>query len=193
MEDSIYIAMNSIMQSIEAVKKSKTNEQQKFKYRGIDDVMNALHDSFAKAGVFVIPEVLDRMEVERATKDNRPLFYVTLRIKYTFFAGDGSNVSTIVSGTAMDSGDKADNKCMAIGLKYALLQTFLIPTEDMIDPDSQVHEPKPEDNKKPLISLAAWEKAIERMKKGEDLAEMLISTYELNDAQIQLLQQWKTH
>jgi hypothetical protein len=32
---------------------------------------------------------------------------------------------------------------MSIALKYCLLQAFLIPTEDMVDPDSQTHEVKP--------------------------------------------------
>ena len=40
----------------------------------------------------------------------------------------------------MDSGDKAANKAMAIGHKYALLQVLCIPTEDMVDPDSESPE-----------------------------------------------------
>ena len=65
-------------------------------------------------------------------------------MQYTFWTVDGTSVECSVIGEGMDSGDKATNKAMAIAHKYALLQTFCIPTEDMIDPDSQVHEVKPQ-------------------------------------------------
>ena len=40
----------------------------------------------------------------------------------------------------MDSGDKSTNKAMAVAHKYALLQTFCIPTEEIKDPDHEAHE-----------------------------------------------------
>jgi hypothetical protein len=64
------------------------------------------------------------------------MIYEIQKLKFTFWAEDGSSVSSIVFGEALDMGDKAGNKCMSIALKYALLQTFMIPTEDMQDPDS---------------------------------------------------------
>lgn len=39
----------------------------------------------------------------------------------------------------MDSGDKASNKAMSVGLKYACFQLFMIPTEEMVDPDEETH------------------------------------------------------
>lgn len=146
----IFKKMALILKDIEPIKKEKTNTQgQGFKYRGIDDVLNALHDSFAKNEVFITTEVINRTETERISKSGGALFYVTSRIKFTFFTTDGSSVSSIVDGTAMDSGDKADNKCLSIALKYALLQAFLIPTEEMKDPDSETHEVKPKETKAP--------------------------------------------
>jgi hypothetical protein len=137
----IYEKMAKILKEIEVIKKEK--QGQNFKYRGIDDVMNALHESFANNEVFITNEVLERSEVERTSKNGGALFYVTLKYKINFHATDGSSVSSTMYGTAMDSGDKADNKCMSIALKYALLQAFLIPTEDMIDPDKDIHDVKP--------------------------------------------------
>ena len=43
----------------------------------------------------------------------------------------------------MDSGDKASNKAMSVALKYACFQLFMIPTEEMIDPDAETHETAP--------------------------------------------------
>ena len=61
-------------------------------------------------------------------------------MKFTFYATDGSNVSTQARGEGMDSGDKASNKAMAVAHKYALTQTFTIPYEGMVDPDSDSHQ-----------------------------------------------------
>ena len=46
----------------------------------------------------------------------------------------------------MDGGDKATNKAMSAAYKYALLQTFAIPTEGDNDADATTHEvaPSPE-------------------------------------------------
>ena len=139
----IYQSMVAIMQMIEPIRKEKINQQQKFKYRGIDDVMNALHNAFAENGVFIMSEILERSEVERKSAGGGNLFYVTSKICFTFIAIDGSSVSSIICATAMDSGDKADNKVLSIGMKYALLQAFLIPTEEMIDPDAESHQTEP--------------------------------------------------
>lgn len=44
----------------------------------------------------------------------------------------------------MDSGDKATNKAMSVALKYACFQVLMIPTEEMLDPDSETHEVAPD-------------------------------------------------
>jgi len=45
-------------------------------------------------------------------------------------------------GEAMDYGDKGASKTLSIALKYALVNMFLIPTEEMAndDPDTTTHE-----------------------------------------------------
>lgn len=128
--------MAQILAETTAIAKNKKNTQQNFMFRGIDDVMNELHANFAKHGVFITTEIIDVKREERQTKSGGTMLHQFQTLKFTFWAEDGSNVSSTVIGEAMDSGDKAGNKCMSIALKYTLLQAFLIPTEDMIDPDS---------------------------------------------------------
>jgi len=185
MEKNIYQSMAVIMRSVEAVKKEKTNKQgDGFKYRGIDDVMNALHSAFAEAGVFITAKVLSRELVERTSSKGNPLFYVTIPVEFTFHAEDGSFVTTTVYGTAMDSGDKADNKCMSIALKYALLQTFLIPTEDMIDPDSETHELQKKDNR-PWLNEKQYQSLIKRIESGDmDVAEKTVNAFQVKEEQM---------
>lgn len=140
---AIHESMAAIMLDMDAIGKNQKNQSQGFMYRGIDQVYNALHPVMAKHKVFCTPEVLDKSREERTNKNGTVLAFVTLRVKYTFWAADGSSVSCIVEGEGMDSGDKATNKAMAVAHKYAMLQSFCIPTEDMVDPDSQSHEVAP--------------------------------------------------
>ena len=138
----IFESIAAIMNEVPAIGKNKQNQQQNFKYRGIDDAYNALQPLMAKHGIFTVPEVVERTREERINAKGTALAFVTLRVKYTFYAKDGSSLSCIVEGEGMDSGDKATSKALAISHKYALMQVFCVPTEDMPDPDAESHEIK---------------------------------------------------
>lgn len=140
MENKIYKAITDIMNEIGVVGKTSKNTQQGFMYRGIDSVMNAINPALVKYKVFIVPEVLEQIREERQTSRGGTLLYSICKMKYTFYADDGSNISAVVVGEGMDSGDKATNKAMSIAFKYACFQVFCIPTEEMIDPDAEVHD-----------------------------------------------------
>ena len=139
---AIYKAIIGVMNDVNAIGKDSYNKTQNFKYRGIDDVMNELHTALAKNKVFVVPVVLSEARSTGKSKSGGELYYTRLTIRFTFYAEDGSSVSAVVIGEAMDSGDKASNKALSIGLKYAMLQVFCIPTEDEKDPDAQSPQPQ---------------------------------------------------
>lgn len=138
----IYGAICNVMRDIGAVGKNQKNIQQNFMFRGIDAVMNAINPALIKHRVFAVPEILEQTREERTSRNGGQLIYSICRIKYTFYAEDGSSVSAITIGEGMDSGDKATNKAMAIAFKYACFQVFCIPTEEMIDPDAESPEVK---------------------------------------------------
>lgn len=140
---NIYESISAIMQDGYAIGKNKRNDQQHFLYRGIDDVMNTFQPLLSKYKVFVVPEVLSAQREERQTTKGGNLIYSVLTIHYTFYAEDGSSVSAVVVGEGMDSGDKASNKAMAVAMKYAMFQTFCIPTEEMRDADPDKTTPEP--------------------------------------------------
>ena len=134
---SIYEAISRCMEEIGAVGKDAVNKQQGFKYRGVDAVMNAINPALVKNHVFIVPEVLEQQRQERTTSKGAVLIYSICRIKYTFYAEDGSSIEAVTVGEGMDSGDKATNKAMAIAFKYACFQVFCIPTEEMKDPEGE--------------------------------------------------------
>ena len=120
---AIYKAIIGVMAEINAIGKDRKNQQQGFAYRGIDDVMNELHAALTKNKVFVVPEVLNEERSTGKTRSGGDLFYTRLKIRFTFYAEDGSSVAAVVIGEAMDSGDKASNKALSIGLKASILHS----------------------------------------------------------------------
>ena len=148
-EQLIYKAISEAMEACEAVAKDSKNPQQGYKYRGIDAVMNAINPALRKAKIFAAPEVIESSREERTTSKGGLLIYSIAKVKYTFYAADGSNVSAIVVGEGMDSGDKSFNKAMSAAFKYALFQVFCIPTEEMMDSEADSPEPQKKVQKNP--------------------------------------------
>ena len=148
----IYTAITNVMKEIGAIGKTSKNTQQGFMFRGIDAVMNAINPALIKNGIFIVPEILEQTREERQTKSGNNLIYSVCKIKYTFYAADGSSIEAVVIGEGMDSGDKATNKAMSIAFKYACFQVFCIPTEEMVDPDAECHEVKPKAKKAPAAA-----------------------------------------
>ena len=125
MGEKIYQSIIAVMEDVGAIGKDKKNQTQGFMYRGIDDVMNALNPAFIKNKIFTVPQVLEQHREERTTAKGGLLIYSICKVKYTFYAEDGSSVEVVTIGEGMDSGDKATNKAMAIALKYALFPALL--------------------------------------------------------------------
>lgn len=126
------------------IAKDRQGDGIRYKYRGIDDVINALAPLYAENGLIVLPSVADRTCDERQNKSGAPLFYVTVKTSFRIVCvEDDSEVSVgPFYGEAMDSSDKATNKAMSAAYKYFAFQTFAIPTE-ADDADSETHEPAP--------------------------------------------------
>ncbi len=138
----IYEAISNVMRDVGIVGKNNFNQIQKYKFRSIDDVMNALNPAMVKNHVFVSPTILDQKRSERETTKGGVLIYSVVTVRYTFYTDDGSSVEAIVVGEAMDSGDKSMNKAMSAAFKYACFQVFCIPTEEMHDSEEQSDELK---------------------------------------------------
>lgn len=138
----IYEAIPAIMDAVGAVPKGSKNQQQGYAYRGIDDVMKACHTAMSTHGVHVRPVVRDgwRCDQVEIGRGGTRMFHVIGLVDYVFTHQDGSSVTSTVFAEATDSADKAANKAMAAAMKYALCQTFCVPTEDMPDADADSPE-----------------------------------------------------
>lgn len=145
MSNMIYKKMSDVMKDVGAIGKDQKNTQQGFKFRGIDQFVNALYPALTKHGVFMSPRATsfthELKDVVRGSGKAGVDKHVSILMEYDFYAEDGSKVTVgPVPAEGLDSGDKATNKALSAALKYALIQTFSIPTEDMAEADFESPE-----------------------------------------------------
>lgn len=136
----IFEAIKKIKLQIGHIGKGRRNLQQGYSFRGIDDLYNYLHEPMSENGVFSVPKVLSEHREERPTKAGGVMIYTVLKVRYRFYATDGSFFDAVTVGEASDSGDKASNKAMSAAHKYALIQVFDIPTNE--DNDTENNSPE---------------------------------------------------
>jgi hypothetical protein len=146
----VYQAINKVQADLArtGISKDRTNSQGSgYKFRGIDDVFNALSPLLATHGLCILPRMLTRTCEERTSKAGGLLFYITVEAEFDLVsAEDGSKHTIRTFGEAMDSGDKATNKAMSAAYKYAAMQAFSIPTEGDNDTENYTHEIAPKNN-----------------------------------------------
>jgi hypothetical protein len=136
----IYKKMTEVMKDIGAIGKGQKNSMQGYSFRGIDDMLNALYPALTRHGVFMAPRARNfSQELRDVTRSNGKAGvdkHVSMLVEYDFIAEDGSKVTVgPIPAEGVDSGDKATNKALSAALKYALIQTFSIPTQDMEEAD----------------------------------------------------------
>jgi hypothetical protein len=137
---SIVGLLSQVMEEVGAVKKGDRNDHQKFNFRGIDAVVNAVSPALRKHNVVITPQVLDyQYETVQVGNPSKNMASVRVMVRYTFHAPDGSTLETVVPAESFDSGDKATAKAMSVAFRTCLLQTLCLPTDDA-DPDSQSYE-----------------------------------------------------
>lgn len=137
----VLAAITHIMRVVGPVGKDSFNEQQRFNFRGIEAVVNALQPWLAEQGIITIPRVTGRTYEQVRIGSNGTLTgHAIVDVTYTFVSSvDGSREEVAVYGEAMDVGDKALSKAQSVAWRTALIQTFSLATSDP-DPDHSVYE-----------------------------------------------------
>lgn len=111
-----------------------------YKFRKIDDVLEQVQPAFIKYGIFITPAVLDVKREERTDRKGKLQIVTVLRMKYTFWASDGSHVDVISIGEGIDSSDKGSNKAMSAALKYAITHMLASPCGESVDTEDYHEE-----------------------------------------------------
>lgn len=168
-------ALVKVMEQVGAVGKGDWNDHQKFKFRGIDAVINACSPAFRAIGVVVVPDVQSYSYDVVQTNTGKPSTACRVHVAYTFFGPAGDFVRTTVIGEAWDSGDKATPKAMSVAYRTALLQTLALPTDEP-DPDSHTYvrdnEPAAAPPQPPAEKWAEFCTAIDACADNDSLTEL---------------------
>jgi len=135
----IFAAIPAIMKAVGAIGKNQVNPHQKYNFRGIDDVYNAIQPALIENGVCIVPQVEAATHGRVVTSGGKPAFAVHVRVKHVFYATDGSFIEAVTVGEAMDNGNRATAKAMTDAYKTAVFKTFCIPV-DASDPEQDSHE-----------------------------------------------------
>jgi hypothetical protein len=117
------------------ISKDQRNEFDKYQFRGIDDVYNALAPLLAKHKLVIVPQSQECEVVQIKTSQGKPANHAKATINYALFdaesesnATDASVTATVV-GEASDRGDKAINKAFSAAYKLFVFQLFCVPTQ----------------------------------------------------------------
>ena len=141
---TIYQLMALVMRDVRNVGKDGFNDHQKYSFRGVDDFIGALAQPLRDHGVFMLTEILDFQTSVRGKMNA-----THMRVAFHFYGPAGDKVTATTLGEASDTADKASNKAMSAALKYALMQTFMIPVDagslDDGDRDHPVGQRSPAD------------------------------------------------
>lgn len=129
----IFHAISKIKSEVEPVAKKRVGNagNDDWAFRGIEDIYDSVQPVFARYGVFSVPEVVDRQLIERVSGGRGGAAYqathVVLRVKHTYYAEDGSSVSTIVDTEGLDTGDLATRKALTAAHHHSICQLLMLP------------------------------------------------------------------
>lgn len=139
-----------LVKTVQAVGKNKTADQAQggYRFRGIEDVTNAVHAAAAPLGLTLVARTIRHelywrdVQVRGGVKQRRT---AVVEVAYAWVGPDGDRVEIgrwVGEGDAFD--DKATNKAFSAARKLALCESLNLPTVDMIeDTEAAVDEVVP--------------------------------------------------
>ena len=143
--DTIDAALAAAVQAMPPVAKDARNDQQKFNYRSIEDIVAAGRQALAAEGVSVSCAAIDDVAYEGVTSRGGGSGYrCTLLATWRFGISREEFVLVPYPGEAIDYGDKATTKATQMSYKYAITTTLMVTSADSPDNDGAGHDLAPE-------------------------------------------------
>jgi hypothetical protein len=136
----VFAVINQVMRDVMPVSKDKENQQQRYKFRGVDDAMSAMAGPMRTHGLFILPSITHHDAKQRGEK----MTHVNITMTYYVYGPAGDCLLAEVPGEASDFADKATNKAQSAALKYLLFTLFMIPVDGRsIDDGDRDHPVEP--------------------------------------------------
>lgn len=122
----VYQAINAVSADLaeNGIAKGHTNDAGGYRYRSIDDVLNALSPLLVRHRLCVLSRILSRDSERLACGAT----HVNVSVAFDLVSALDGSVHTIGgAGEALDESDKGTAKAMSAAYKSAMLQAFCIP------------------------------------------------------------------
>lgn len=165
---TVHEAWSHVMGDVQGIAKKDRNEQQRFLFRGIDAVMNAVGPALRTHGVTVVPVNVAREMRDTQTTQGKSTRECVVLVTYRVTGPAGDSFEGMAPGESLDSGDKATAKAMSVAYRTFLLQALTIPTDEP-DPDSQTYER----TQRPTVAAAPQPAAMAANTDWVGLAELI--------------------
>jgi hypothetical protein len=132
--------MIAVMNDVGHLGKDARNDFHRYEYTSDNQVYNAVRKAMITHGIAIFTKMPDVAQEVGTTAKGKPNVHTLARFEFELVCADsGESVVCPWFGEADDQNDKGVNKCATAALKYFLLKTFIIPTGD--DPDADSEKP----------------------------------------------------
>lgn len=136
----VTVALGRVAREVTVLRKEQqVKHGERFMFRGIDDVMNALGPAFRRHGVLCITTLLEKSHEYVETSKGARMCTTRVTARFTFYGPGGDAIDGTAPGESFDSGDKSTAKAMSVALRTFLLQAFTLPTDEP-DPDQTIEQ-----------------------------------------------------
>jgi ERF superfamily len=153
---NVHVAIARVASDIGAIAKEQqvTAGPARFKFRGVDDVLNAIHEPLCRHGVSIVPTGFDVLDqTVGVTKSGTAQQHLLGVVKFRILGPAGDYVDIAVVAEAQDTSDKAASKMMSMAYKYAAFQTFSIPVEGALEESDRDSSPREVNHAGPQVTI----------------------------------------
>lgn len=140
----VYEALVNVAREVGPVRKDREAKAfdggGSYRFRGIDGVMNAVHEAMARNGVLPVPHddpnpggdgtVPQVRDLEVTTRNGKPWRHHTITTRWVVLGPGGSRLEVPIVSEALDNQDKGLGKARSYGMKDLLIRMLTLPTDD---------------------------------------------------------------
>lgn len=185
-------AILQVMNEVKSVEKNLNVGVGKSSYKGVSDkdVKQVIQPAMVRAGLVIIPVNIEpTLKIDRWTEDTnygpkqKQQIFSEVKVTFELIHESGESRQIVGYGHGIDSQDKSAGKATTYALKYALLYTFLIPTGQIDDADTEHSNNKDVPKQKQTLTDEQFNKALDAIENGTYTKGELVANFQLTEDQ----------